>query len=137
VYYNGRIPNVFKRIADMEITNPGAFPLCLLLIGSQSISAQMPDLETKVYAKETYSAGDNPYKVKRYAPQYFIDHAKHFEENFSTHPSAPVWSITAANVFSTIHVIDAPEGLILIDTGLNKEQMIPVAEKIKTEPRWR
>ena len=27
-------------------------PLCLLLIGSQNISAQMPDLETKVYAKE-------------------------------------------------------------------------------------
>jgi alkyl sulfatase BDS1-like metallo-beta-lactamase superfamily hydrolase len=92
----------------------------------------MPNLETKVYAKEVYSAGDNPYKVKRYAPQYFIDHAKHFEENFSTHPNAPIWSITPANVFATIHVIDAPEGLILIDTGLNKEQMEPVAQKIKT-----
>jgi alkyl sulfatase BDS1-like metallo-beta-lactamase superfamily hydrolase len=107
-------------------------PLCLLLISSQSVSAEMPDLETKVYAKEVYSAGDNPYKVKRYAPQYFIDHAKHFEENFTTHPNAPIWSITPANAFATIHVVDAPEGLILIDTGLNREQMVPVAEKIKT-----
>ena len=106
-------------------------PLCLLLISSQNVSAEMPDLETKVYAKEVYSAGDNPYKVKRFAPQYFIDHAKHFAENFSTHPDAPIWSITAANVFATIHVIDAPEGLILIDTGLNKEQMEPVCRENK------
>ncbi len=35
-------------------------PLCLLLIGSQSVLAEMPDLETKIYAKEVYSAGDNP-----------------------------------------------------------------------------
>jgi len=107
-------------------------PLCLLLISSQSALAEMPDLETKVYAKEAYSAGDNPYKVKRYAPKYFIDHAKHFEEKLTKHPSAPIWSITPANAFATIHVIDAPKGLIVVDTGLNEEQMIPVAEKIKT-----
>jgi len=107
-------------------------PLCLLLMSSHSASAEMPDLETRVYAKEEYSAGDNPYKVKRFAPRYYIDHAKHFAENFTTHPNAPIWSITPANAFATIHVIDAPEGLILIDTGLNEEQMKPVAEKIKT-----
>jgi hypothetical protein len=83
-------------------------PLCLLLISSQSVSAEMPDLDTKVYAKEVYSAGDNPYKVKRYAPQYFIDHAKHFEENFTTHPNAPIWSITPANAFVTCPTIIGP-----------------------------
>lgn len=92
----------------------------------------VPDLKTRVYHNDPYSAGSNPYKVKRYAPKYFIDHAKHFAENFTTHPNAPIWSITPANGFSTIHVIDAPKGLIVIDTGLNKEQMEPVAKKIKS-----
>lgn len=96
-----------------------------------AVADAMPDLETRVYSETPYSAGDNPYKVKRYAPQYFIDHAKHFEEALTKHPEAPIWSITAANAFSTIHVIEAPKGLIVIDTGLNKEQMVPVAEKIK------
>ncbi|MFV2005635.1 MAG: MBL fold metallo-hydrolase, partial [Gammaproteobacteria bacterium] len=107
-------------------------PLCLLLISSQGTSAGMPDLETKVYAKDVYSAGDNPYKVKRFAPKYYIDHAKHFVESFTTHPKAPIWTFTPANAFATIHVIDAPDGLILIDTGLNEEQVEPVAAKIKT-----
>ncbi len=105
-----------------------------LLIASQTSFAEtiIPDLKTKTYSAEEYSAGDNPYKVKRYAPKYFADHAKHFEEGTTTHPSAPIWSITPPNAFATIHVIDAPKGLIVIDTGLNKEQMIPVAEKIKS-----
>ena len=106
-----------------------------LLFGSQvslAISGTLPDLETRVYSKDAYSVGDNPYKVKRFAPRYYIDHAKHFAENFTAHPNAPIWSITPANGFSTIHIIDAPKGLIVIDTGLNKEQMIPVAKKIKT-----
>ena len=94
--------------------------------------AAMPDLETRVYHQEEYSAGNNPYKVKRFAPKYFVDHAKHFEEGTTKHPNAPIWSIIPANAFATIHVIDAPNGLIVIDTGLNKEQMLPVAEKIKT-----
>lgn len=106
----------------------------LLLVSQVGLASvgTLPDLETRAYHKEAYSAGDNPYKVKRYAPKYFIDHAKHFEENFTTHPDAPIWSITPANAFATIHVIDAPKGLIVIDTGLNKEQMVPVAKKIKT-----
>jgi alkyl sulfatase BDS1-like metallo-beta-lactamase superfamily hydrolase len=106
--------------------------ISVLLITSQLGFAAMPDLKTPVYSSEEYSAGDNPYKVKRYAPKYFADHAKHFEEGTTTHPSAPIWSITPPNAFATIHVIDAPKGLIVIDTGLNKEQMLPVAEKIKS-----
>jgi alkyl sulfatase BDS1-like metallo-beta-lactamase superfamily hydrolase len=106
--------------------------ISVLLITSQLGFAAMPDLKTPVYSSEEYSAGDNPYKVKRYAPKYFADHAKHFEEGTTTHPSAPIWSITPSNAFATIHVIDAPKGLIVIDTGLNKEQMLPVAEKIKS-----
>ncbi|MFV2061606.1 MAG: alkyl sulfatase dimerization domain-containing protein [Gammaproteobacteria bacterium] len=99
---------------------------------SMVLSGAMPDLKTRVYHKEAFSAGDNPYKVKRYAPKYFIEHAKQFAENFTTHPNAPIWSITPANGFATIHVIDAPKGLIVIDTGLNKEQMESVAMKIKS-----
>ncbi|MGF1756567.1 MBL fold metallo-hydrolase [Photobacterium sagamiensis] len=110
------------------------FTCSILLFGSQVSFAldTLPDLKTRVYHQEEYSAGDNPYKVKRYAPEYYANHANHFEEGMTTHPSAPIWSITPPKAFATIHVIDAPQGLILIDTGLNKEQMEPVAQKIKT-----
>ncbi|WP_051302949.1 alkyl sulfatase dimerization domain-containing protein [Psychromonas aquimarina] len=91
----------------------------------------LPDLETKVYHDVEFSKGDNPYKVKRYVPEYFKNHSRHFEENFFQHPSAPIWTIIPDNAFATIHVIDAPEGLIIVDTGLNEPSMRPVVEKIK------
>jgi len=77
----------------------------LLFISSQSVSAQIPDLDTKVYAKEVYSAGDSRYKVKRFAPQYFIDHAKHFEENLTTHPNTPIWTIAPLNALKQIKIL--------------------------------
>ena len=104
----------------------------LLAIALSPLAASAaPDLETRSYAAEPYSAGDNPYKVKRYAPQYFAGHSKHFEEYFAKHPEAPIWTIIPPNAMASIHVIDAPEGLIVIDTGLNTEQMLPVVDKIK------
>jgi alkyl sulfatase BDS1-like metallo-beta-lactamase superfamily hydrolase len=108
--------------------------LFLSLVANSSLvmAAEGPDLETRLYSKDVYSAGDNPYKVERYAPQYYIDHGKHFAEGTHKHPGAPIWSIIPPNSFATIHVIDAPEGLILVDTGLNREQMEPVSEIIKT-----
>lgn len=109
--------------------------ICSILLLSSQIglaSGTLPDLKTRVYHKDEFSIGNNPYKVKRYAPLYYANHANHFEEGLTTHPNGPIWSITPTNAFATIHVIEAPGGLILIDTGLNEEQMIPVAEKIKT-----
>ncbi|MGF1695697.1 MBL fold metallo-hydrolase [Vibrio lamellibrachiae] len=94
-------------------------------------ASAIPDLETRTYHDVELSAGNNPYQVKRYAPEYFVNHADHFEEALYQHPSAPIWTIVAENAFASIHVIDAPEGLIIIDTGLNESQMKPVAEKIK------
>ncbi len=82
------------------------------IVAAPVLATGLPDLETRAYHKEQYSAGDNPYKVKRFAPKYYIDHAKHFAENFTTHPNAPIWSITPANGFATIHVIDAPKGSV-------------------------
>lgn len=107
--------------------------LASTVVISFSVTAStLPDLETRSYHEVEYSAGQNPYKVKRYAPEYFVNHANHFAEAVYEHPSAPIWSIVAENTFATIHVIDAPEGLIVIDTGLNQNQSEPVAEKIKT-----
>ena len=78
-------------------------------------AADLPDFNTKAFSAEKYSAGNNPYKVERYAPKYFVDHAKQFEAWESKHPSAPVWSIIADGSVSTQHIIEAPEGLILLD----------------------
>ena len=56
------------------------FTCSILLFGSQVSLAldALPDLNTRVYHQEEYSAGDNPYKVKRYAPEYYANHANHF-----------------------------------------------------------
>lgn len=105
--------------------------LVLLSLAETITAAELPDLETRAYSPEEFSAGDNPYKVKRYAPQYFIDHAKHFEGFVSKHPEALIWSIATGNSATTHHVIDAPDGLILIDVGFSKEEMEPVAKQIK------
>ena len=104
-------------------------------IGGITADAQpskMPDLESRSYSNVEYSAGENPYKVKRYAPQYFVDHGKHFAEGVTKHPSANIWSISPPIPAPfTIHVIEAPDGLIVIDSGFKRVEMEPVAEKIK------
>jgi alkyl sulfatase BDS1-like metallo-beta-lactamase superfamily hydrolase len=108
-----------------------AVALAVLVLPFGLNAADLPDFDAKAFSSEKYSAGNNPYKVERYAPQYFVDHAKQFEAWESKHPSAPVWSIIADGSVSTQHIIDAPDGLILLDAGLTREQMEPVAARIK------
>ena len=102
----------------------------LLLVVAPPSSAQAPDLETRAYSDEPYSAGDNPYKVRRFAPQYFVDHQKQFEEDFFEHPEGGVWTIIPPESMATNYVIDAPEGLIYVDVGFSRKNMEYVVAKV-------
>ena len=106
----------------------GDTPITLPALGQTNEA--LPDLETRAYSDEQYSAGDNPYKVRRFAPQYFVDHQKQFEEDFFEHPEGGVWTIIPPNSIATNYVIDAPEGLIYIDAGFSRENLEYVVDKV-------
>lgn len=76
----------------------------------------------------------NPYDVERSWPDYFLEHRRLTVEQQGTYQCGdlPVWTVYCPDgLIGDCIIIDAPEGLILYDVGMNREAGEFIAAEIK------
>jgi len=79
-------------------------------------------------------AAENPYKVERTWPPYFLEHEKLFTEKAGVYKAGPhpVWTLHAlGGYYGNTTVIEGNDGLIIYDTGVCLEHGKLIASEIR------
>jgi len=79
-------------------------------------------------------AGENPYKVERSWPDYFLEHQKLFTEKAGTYKAGkyPVWTVhVPGGWIGNSTIIEGEDGLIVYDTSINTEAGAHIAREIR------
>lgn len=78
--------------------------------------------------------GENPYKVERSWPDYFLEHQKLFTEQAGTYKAGdlPVWTVhVPGGWIGNSTIIEGEDGLIVYDTSVNVEAGEFIAAEIR------
>ena len=78
--------------------------------------------------------GENPYKVERSWPDYFLEHQKLFTEKAGTYKAGkyPVWTVhVPGGWIGNSTIIEGKDGLIVYDTSVNVEAGEFIAAEIR------
>jgi alkyl sulfatase BDS1-like metallo-beta-lactamase superfamily hydrolase len=78
--------------------------------------------------------GENPYKVERTWPSYFLEHQKLFTEKAGTYKAGeyPVWTVhVPGGWIGNSTIIEGEDGLIVYDTSVNVEAGEFIAKEIR------
>jgi hypothetical protein len=77
---------------------------------------------------------ENPYKVERSWPDYFLEHQKLFTEKAGTYKAGkyPVWTVhVPGGWIGNSTIIEGKDGLIVYDTSVNEEAGAFIAAEIR------
>jgi hypothetical protein len=77
---------------------------------------------------------ENPYKVERSWPDYFLEHQKLFTEQAGTYKAGkyPVWTVhVPGGWIGNSTIIEGKDGLIVYDTSVNEEAGAFIAAEIR------
>lgn len=89
---------------------------------------------TALAAPDSEPPAENPYKVERTWPDYFLEHKKLFTEQAGTYQAGdlPVWTVhVPGGWIGNSTIIEGKDGLIVYDTSVNVEAGAYIAAEIR------
>lgn len=104
------------------------------IIGTATLALIATVSQVASAAPAGHKRAENPYKVERSWPDYFLEHQKLFTEQAGTYKAGkhPVWTVhVPGGWIGNSTIIEGKDGLIVYDTSVNKEAGAFIAAEIR------